>query len=149
MKDVEHIRSLVNKLTESDFDDLGLRGHGSELDRDSNDMGKDYAKPMVQQLGKVLDSRGNENPIDSVETKDGSQIKVTMDQAATLLMLLKLSPVNGMDRQNHEKFRDDIQTKAGLVPFLDANDGKSIQMLYLEKYGQERLKVMRQGGNRI
>ena len=36
-----------------------------------------------------------------------------------------------------------------LVPFLDVNDGKSMQMLYLEKYGEEKLKVMRRGGNRL
>lgn len=134
-------------LKEDDFADLGLRSHGTELDKDQYD--KDYDTPMIQQLGKILDSKGNENPITYVTTLDGSKIKVNFDQASILKQLLQMGSVNGLDKQNQERFRDDIQTKAGLVPFLDVNDGKSMQMLYLEKYGEEKLKVMRRGGNRL
>ena len=51
-------------LKEDDFADLGLKGHGSDLDKDQYD--KDYDTPMIQQLGKILDSKGNEKLIETI-----------------------------------------------------------------------------------
>jgi len=126
-------------LKEGDFDDLGLKNYGKELDRDDDGGGDDFS--IVDQLGKILDSRGNPNPIDSVKTRDGSDIKVTPDQANALMQLLKRSPVNGSDRQEKAKFSKDITTKVGLTPFLDANDGKSMQQYYIANYMSSSTKM--------
>ena len=48
------IKDLMN---ESSFDDLGLKGLGSELDRD-DEYGQDFKAPrMFQQLAKCADNR--------------------------------------------------------------------------------------------
>ena len=128
---------ITDILTEADFDfdDLKLKGLGSELDRDDTDKGFN-APAMVDQLGKILDSRGNPNPITSVKTDDGKEVKITMDQASTLMALLKREPRNYIDREEKNRFRDEIQTSPGLNPFLDAGDGKSMQQVFVQKYGK-------------
>jgi len=132
---------LKDILKEGDFDDLGLKGLGSELDVDNDyDPEKDKFS-MTKQLGKMLDSRGNPNPLNSVETRDGSTHQLTMDQAANLMSLLKRPPVNGSDRQEKEQFQKDISKKEGLMPFLDANDGKTMQQLYIQKYMSDTTKM--------
>lgn len=132
---------LKDILKEGDFDDLGLKGLGSELDKDDDyDPEKDKFS-MTKQLGKMLDSRGNPNPLNSVETRDGSTHQLTMDQAANLMSLLKRPPVNGSDRQEKEQFQKDISKKEGLMPFLDANDGKTMQQLYIQKYMSDTTKM--------
>ena len=132
---------LKDILKEGDFDDLGLKGLGSELDKDDDyDPEKDKFS-MTKQLGKMLDSRGNPNPLNSVETRDGSTHQLTMDQAANLMSLLKRPPVNGTDRQEKEQFQKDISKKEGLMPFLDANDGKTMQQLYIQKYMSDTTKM--------
>lgn len=137
---------LKDILKEGDFDDLGLKDYGRELDQD-DDGGDDFS--VVDQLGKILDSRGNPNPIDSVKTRDGSEIKVTADQAASLMNLLKRSPVNGSDRQEKAKFSKDLTTKVGIAPFLDANDGKSMQQVYIQKYMSDATKMALQNKSRM
>ena len=132
------IKDLVN---ESDFADLGLKGLGSELDKDDDfDPVKDGFS-IVDQLGKVLDSRGNPNPLNSVETRDGATVQLTMDQAANLMSLLKRPPVNGTDTEEKKQFQRDISKKDGLMPFLDANDGKTMQQLYIQKYMSDITKM--------
>lgn len=132
---------LKDILKEGDFDDLGLKGLGSELDKDDDyDPEKDKFS-MTKQLGKMLDSRGNPNPLNSVETRDGSTHQLTMDQAANLMSLLKRPPVNGSDREEKEQFQKDISKKEGLMPFLDANDGKTMQQLYIQKYMSDTTKM--------
>src|SRR6056300_1509574 len=97
---------ITDILTEADFDfdDLKLKGLGSELDTDDTDKGFN-APAMVDQLGKILDSRGNPNPITSVKTDDGKEVKITMDQASTLMALLKREPRNYIDREEKNRFR--------------------------------------------
>lgn len=137
---------LKDILKEGDFADLGLKDYGRELDQD-DDGGDDFS--IVDQLGKILDSRGNPNPIDSVKTRDGSEIKVTADQASSLMRLLKREAVNGSDRQEKAKFSKDITTKVGLTPFLDANDGKSMQQLYVQNYMSDVTKMALQNRSRM
>ena len=133
---------LKDILKEGDFDDLGLKGLGSELDRDDDQYDPETDKfSMTKQLGKMLDSRGNPNPIDSVETRDGAVVQLTMDQAANLMSLLKRPPVNGTDRQEKEQFQRDISKKDKLMPFLDANDGKTMQQLYIQNYMSDTTKM--------
>jgi len=133
---------LTDILKEGDFDDLGLKGLGSELDRDDDQYDPETDKfSMTKQLGKMLDSRGNPNPLDSVETRDGAVVQLTMDQAANLMSLLKRPPVNGTDRQEKEQFQRDISKKDKLMPFLDANDGKTMQQLYIQNYMSDTTKM--------
>ena len=133
---------LTDILKEGDFDDLGLKGLGSELDRDDDQYDPETDKfSMTKQLGKMLDSRGNPNPLNSVETRDGAVVQLTMDQAANLMSLLKRPPVNGTDRQEKEQFQRDISKKDKLMPFLDANDGKTMQQLYIQNYMSDTTKM--------
>ena len=133
---------LKDIIKEGDFDDLGLKGYGSELDRDDDTYDPEKDKfSITQQLGKMLDSRGNPNPKDSIETRDGAVVQLTMDQAANLMSLLKRPPVNGTDRQEKEQFQRDISKKDGLMPFLDANDGKTMQQLYIQNYMSDTTKM--------
>ena len=133
---------LKDILKEGDFDDLGLKGLGSELDRDDDQYDPETDKfSMTKQLGKMLDSRGNPNPLNSVETRDGAVVQLTMDQAANLMSLLKRPPVNGTDRQEKEQFQRDISKKDKLMPFLDANDGKTMQQLYIQNYMSDTTKM--------
>ena len=66
---------LKDIMKEGDFDDLGLRNYGKELDQD--DTGAGFKNDsMFNQLGKILDSSGNPNPIKHVMTDDGQKIEV-------------------------------------------------------------------------
>ena len=133
---------LKDILKEGDFDDLGLKGYGSELDRDDDTYDPETDKfSITQQLGKMLDSRGNPNPKDSIETRDGGMVQLTMDQAANLMSLLKRPVVNGTDKQEKEQFQRDISKTQGIKPFLDANDGKTMQQLYIQKYMSDTTKM--------
>ena len=133
---------LKDILKEGDFDDLGLKGYGSELDMDDDKYDPEKDKfSITDQLGKMLDSRGNPNPLNSVETRDGATIQLTMDQAANLMSLLKRPPVNGTDTEEKKQFQKDISKKDGLMPFLDANDGKTMQQLYIKKYMSDITKM--------
>tara|TARA_B100000945_G_scaffold318631_1_gene323919 strand:+ start:549 stop:1028 length:480 start_codon:yes stop_codon:yes gene_type:complete len=136
-QEIRELGDRLMKIHEGDMDDLGLKGHGSELDRDEPEFDPTSKRDkfsMVDQLARILDSRGNPNPIDSITTKDGSSIKITMDQAANLLRLLKRQTANFTDREEKDQFRKDIETKVGLVPFLDNTDAKTMQSLYIKKY---------------
>lgn len=133
---------LKDILKEDEFDDLGLKGVGSELDVDDDKYDPEKDKfSITDQLGKMLDSRGNPNPKNSVETRDGATVQLTMDQAANLMSLLKRPPVNGTDTEEKKQFQRDISKKEGLMPFLDANDGKTMQQLYIQKYMSDITKM--------
>jgi len=132
---------ITDILKEGDFGDLGLKGLGAELDKDDDYNPETDKFSMSQQLGKVLDSRGNPNPMNSVETRDGAEVQLTMDQAANLMSLLKRPPVNGTDTEEKKQFQRDISKKDGLMPFLDANDGKTMQQLYVTKYMSDTTKM--------
>jgi hypothetical protein len=52
-------------------------------------MDKEFKQDSVfNQLGKILDSRGNPNPLDTVVTDDGKKFKVNFQQATVLRRLL-------------------------------------------------------------
>ena len=152
--EAQKIRELgdrLMKIHEGDMDDYGLGDHGRELDRDEpayNPDAKGDKFSLVDQLAKAIDSRGNPNPIDTVTTRDGSEIKITMDQAANLMKLLKREPANFTDREEKDEFRKEIETKVGLVPFLDMTDGQSMQNLYVKKYMSDTTKMAIQNKRR-
>ena len=63
-----------------------------DLDDPNRGMDKDFKQePMFNQLGKILDSQGNPNPLDTVITDDGKKFKVTARQADTIRKLMTVS----------------------------------------------------------
>jgi hypothetical protein len=135
MKELNEFEAHLNKIvrpvlkdteTEGTLDDLGLRGHGSELDQDEK-LGKGYDQdPMFIQLGKVIDS-GKDG---TVTTDDGKSHKVSVDQARTIRMLMTTEKVKPMVRT---KFQKDMQTSHGLVDFLDM-DYHELPSLFVKRY---------------
>jgi hypothetical protein len=121
----------MKDIVKEDLDDLGLKGHGSELDRD-DDGDEGFKQPsMFEQLGKILDSQGNPNPIDSVKTDDGKVIKVTAQQARMLRMMATSENVKPMVRT---QFIKDIQHSHGLLDFVDVKDYHEMPKIFMQKY---------------
>lgn len=104
------MNEIDKKLSEIDFSDLGLKGHGSELDKDDEDEGFKKER-MFLQLGKIVDSRGNPKPLDSVKTDDGKVVKVTPMQAQVIMKYEQNVPQQGGQK---DKFMRMIQSSDGL-----------------------------------
>lgn len=123
------------KVIKEDFDDEDLeamKDAGIDPADVDDDEGEGFGqKPMFDQLGKVLDSRGNPNPVDTVTTDDGKTLKVTPAQAQVLRMILS---AEGMKPQVKMKFTRDIQQSAHLHDFLDLQDPKQMTQLFIKKY---------------
>jgi hypothetical protein len=120
----------LNKFQQENYDDFDLKNHGSELDRD-DDEGEGFSqKPMYDQLGKVLDSRSSPNPVKSVTTDDGKELKVTADQARMIRMLMTTDKVKPIVRT---KFQKDVQNSKTLVDFLDM-DYHELPSLFIKRY---------------
>ena len=84
---------------------------------------------MFNQLGKILDSRGNPRPLDTVITDDGKKHKVNFQQAKMIRMLLTAPPVKpDLKRQ----FTKDIQNSETLEKFLQTDD---MGALFRSMYG--------------
>jgi len=131
----QHLNNIVKPVLKDDNDDLDtmdldLDNVGAELDSDDDD-GKSYAQaPMYDQLGKVLDSRGNPKPVTHVTTDDGKKHKVNPDQARTIRMLMTTDKVKPMVRT---QFQRDMQTSNALVDFLD-HDYHELPSLFVKRY---------------
>ena len=98
----------LNKITgEGSMDDLGLRGHGDELDQDDEGGEGFKNEGMFSQLGKILDTQGGADPIKTVKTDDGQEIAVSPDQARMLRMMLS---AEGMKPQVKLKFTKTFKT---------------------------------------
>jgi hypothetical protein len=104
------MNEIDKKLAEINFSDLGLKGHGSELDKDDEDEGFKQERMFIQ-LGKIVDSRGNPKPLDSVKTDDGKVVKVTPMQAQVIMQYEKNVPQQGGQK---DKFMRMIQNSDGL-----------------------------------
>ena len=84
---------------------------------------------MFNQLGKILDSRGNPRPLDTVITDDGKKHKVNFQQAKMIRMLLTAPQVKpDLKRQ----FTKDIQNSETLEKFLQTDD---MGALFRSMYG--------------
>ena len=69
---------------------------------------------MFNQMGKILDSRGNPRPLDTVITDDGKKHKVDFNQAKMIRMLLTAPQIKpDLKRQ----FTKDIQQSETLTKF--------------------------------
>ena len=84
---------------------------------------------MFNQMGKILDSRGNPRPLDTVITDDGKKHKVDFNQAKMIRMLLTAPQVKpDLKRQ----FTKDIQNSETLEKFLQTDD---MGALFRSMYG--------------
>lgn len=104
------MNEIDKKLSEIDFSDLGLKGHGSELDKDDEDEGFKETR-MFLQLGKIVDSRGNPNPIKTVKTDDGKTVEVSPNQAQVIMKYEQTLTQQGGQK---DKFMRQIQMSDGL-----------------------------------
>ena len=108
-------------------------------DDDEAGMDKGFKKePMITQLGKVLDSRGNPNPIKKVVSDSGKKYDITPEKAQTLKMMLTTDAVKPDVKR---KFTTDIQNDDVLGMMLDAKDQK-------EMIGMFKAAYMSDGGNK-
>lgn len=85
---------------------------------------------MFVQLGRILDSQGNPRPVDSVTTDDGDHHNVSVQQAKVMRMLATTDKVKPDIRS---QFIRDIQTTAGLEPFLQA-EPQDMPKVFVQKY---------------
>jgi hypothetical protein len=96
-------------------------------------MDKEFKQDSVfNQLGKILDSRGNPNPLDTVVTDDGKKFKVNFQQATVLRRLLTAPSVKP---QIKSQFTKDLQQSATLEKYLQADD---MVELFLSTYNPEK-----------
>jgi hypothetical protein len=102
-----------------DFDDDDIRAMQKVgIDpADQDDDGEEFkAKRMFDQLGKVIDSRGNPNPLTTVTTDDGDEVEVSPQEAHMIRGLEMRTSQQGGQK---EKFMRMIQTTDGLNKVLD------------------------------
>ena len=84
---------------------------------------------IFNQMGKILDSRGNPRPLDTVITDDGKKHKVDFNQAKMIRMLLTAPQIKpNIKRQ----FTKDIQQIETLMKFLQTDD---MGALFRSMYG--------------
>jgi|TARA_X000000950_G_scaffold93781_1_gene118061 hypothetical protein len=122
IKEFKQFEQEMHKITEA-YDDFGLSKHGIELDRDDDGDGKEFkAKRMFDQLGKVIDSRSNPNPIGTVTTDDGDEVQVTPTIAHMIRGLEIRTTQQGGAK---EKFMRMIQTTNGLKKVIDLVKSKA------------------------
>ena len=89
-----------------------------------------YLDSVFDQLGSVLDTRTGDDPISSIKTDDGKELKVTPQQA---VMLRRLLTAEGMKPQLKLRFTKDIQMSNNLHDFLDVHPDKMSQV-FIKKY---------------
>jgi hypothetical protein len=96
-------------------------------------MDKEFKQDSIfNQLGKILDSRGNPNPLDTVTTDDGKKFKVSMNQATVLRRLLTAPSVKP---QVKAQFTKDLQQSQTIEKFLQAED---MVKLFVSTYGIDK-----------
>jgi len=111
----------MTDIVEGTIDDLKLRGHGSELDRDDDDSVavKLKGEPMQVQLMRIEDSEEDDdikNPVRSVVTSDNKKIRVERPEAVAILKALK-SPTGKPEQKL--QLQKKIQDSAGLIHILN------------------------------
>lgn len=116
---------------DDDMRDLGLGGPDS-ADDDNAGLDPDFKQtPMIVQVGKILDSRGNPNPVKQVTTDDGKKHNVSVQQAMVIKMLLTTDKVKpDVKRQ----FTKDVQQADTLSMLLNAGDQNAMVKAFLDKY---------------
>lgn len=127
---IKEIKMVKEAFDDDDIEAMKSAGIDPADQDDDGDEG--FAqKSIFDQLGKVLDSRGNPNPVDTVVTDDGKEHKVTPAQAQMLRMMLS---AEGMKPNVKMQFTKDLQQSAHLHDFLDMSDPKQMATLFMKKY---------------
>jgi|TARA_B110000444_G_C18460607_1_gene420060 hypothetical protein len=131
------------KASDLDLDQDALDTLKKEIDpADSDDAGYDKefkSTPMIVQLGKVLDSASNPNPIKQVVSDSGKKFPIKPIQAQTLKMFLTTDAIKPDVKR---KFTADLQTNDDVLGMmLDAKDQK-------EMVGMFKAAYMSDGGNK-
>jgi len=101
-----------------------------DFDKEPEEEPAEKIKPMMDQLGKIVDSDGNPNPVTTVSTNDGKEVSVTPQQAKALMLI---ASNNKVKPDVKAAFQKDIQSSAGLEPFLVDNPKEMISM-FVSKY---------------
>ena len=132
MKLKEMLDDVKMHEIDDDMRDLGLGGEPDKADDDDADLQPGFKQiPMIVQVGKVLDSRGNPNPVTTCIADDGKEHKCNPSQAATIKMLLTTDKVKpDIKRQ----FTQDIQQSETLKMMLSAGDNDDMIRAFLKKY---------------
>lgn len=115
--------AIVNPVLNDDWDDFDISAKDDEEPEYKE-------RPMYDQLGKILDSRSNPNPVTTVKTDDGKEHKVSVDQARTIRMLMTTDKVKPIVRN---QFQKDMQQSNTLVDFLD-HDYHELPSLFVKRY---------------
>jgi len=122
---------------DDDMRDLGLGGPDA-ADDDNAGLDPDFKQtPMITQVGKVLDSRGNPNPIKTVTTDDGKEHKILPQQASVIKMLLTTDKVKPDVKR---AFTKDVQQADTLGMLLQAPNQDEMVRVFLKKYNPESVE---------
>ena len=131
MKLKEMLDDVKMHEIDDDFRDLGIGGPDS-ADDDNAGLDPDFKQtPMIVQLGKVLDSRGNPNPVKHVTTDDGKKHNISAQQAMVIKMLLTTDKVKPDVKR---AFTKDVQQADTMAMLLNAGDQKGMVSAFLDKY---------------
>ena len=124
----------------SDFDsDFGALKKGFDpADDDNADMDREFKQmPMITQIGKSLDSRGNPNPVTHLTSETGKKYKASVTHAQTLKMMLTTDAVKPAIKR---EFTLDIAQDELLGKMLSAKSQEEMVNIFKDKY-------MKDGGN--
>ena len=137
MKLKEMLDDVKMHEIDDDMRDLGLGGPDI-ADNDDAGMEPEFKNtPMIIQVGKVLDSRGNPNPVKTCKTDDGKEMPCSPEQAATIKMLLTTDRVKPAIKR---EFTLDIAQDELLGKMLSAKSQEEMVNIFKDKY-------MKDGGN--
>jgi hypothetical protein len=137
MKLKEMLDDVKMHEIDDDMRDLGLGGPDA-ADDDNAGLDPDFKQtPMITQVGKVLDSRGNPNPIKTVTTDDGKEHKILPQQASVIKMLLTTDKVKPDVKR---AFTKDVQQADTLGMLLQAPNQDEMVRVFLKKYNPESVE---------
>ena len=131
MKLKEMLDDVKMHEIDDDMRDLGLGGPDIADDDDAGMDAEFKNTPMIIQVGKVLDSRGNPNPVKTCKTDDGKEMPCSPEQAATIKMLLTTDKVKPAIKR---EFTKDVQNSETLGMLLKEGSKDDMIRAFLEKY---------------
>ncbi len=115
---------MTDVVAEGTLDDLGLKGHGRELDKDIDPMKKRYDQDLITvQAGKLSDYQdGGE-----IVTDGGAKHRISNQEAKLIrnLDMKKLAPLFGVeyamarDPEADDKIQTALQSEEGFTKLLD------------------------------
>ena len=115
---------MTDVVAEGTLDDLSLKGHGRELDKDIDPMKKRYDQDLITvQAGKLSDYQdGGE-----IVTDGGAKHRISNQEAKLIrnLDMKKLAPLFGVeyamarDPEADDKIQTALQSEEGFTKLLD------------------------------